>query len=86
MTAGLNFLSSTSAGVFPQIFFLITFKNAVEKNVVSKHNSWLLTDFEITFQGPNNVILLNEEFSSKFKIIDFGGKEVICLNIYSTYS
>ena len=32
------------------------------------------------------MILLNEEFSSKFKIINFWGKEEICLNIYSTYS
>ena len=32
------------------------------------------------------MILLNEEFSYKYKIIDFGGKEEICLNIYSTYS
>ena len=27
------------------VFFLITFKNVVGENVVSKHNSWLLTDF-----------------------------------------
>lgn len=33
----------------PTDFFLVTFKNAVGKNVVSKHNSWLLADFEITF-------------------------------------
>ena len=42
-------LLNLSMSIPTGFFFLITFKNAVGKNVVSKHNSWLLTDFEITF-------------------------------------